>query len=84
MQPHVVSATGSIRFKPCLGCGYLVDTWEDFGGTLHPEKVVSQRSLNGSYILSNGIVVLVDEDVDAYFNGLLEFYDTSNVQKYIC
>ena len=29
---------------------------------------------NGSYILSNGIIVLVDEDVDAYMNGNLTFY----------
>ena len=31
-------------------------------------------SLNGSYILPNGIVVLVDADIDAYLNGTLVFY----------
>ena len=31
------------------------------------------HSLNGSYILPNGIVVLVDEDIEAYMNGTLVF-----------
>lgn len=29
---------------------------------------------NGSYILTNGIIVLVEEDVEAYMAGTLEFY----------
>ena len=29
---------------------------------------------NGSYILPNGITVLVDADLEAYFDGTLEFY----------
>lgn len=29
---------------------------------------------NGSYILPNGVIVLVDEDIESYFNGTLEFY----------
>jgi len=28
---------------------------------------------NGSYILSNGVIYLVEEDIDDYFNGSLEF-----------
>lgn len=28
---------------------------------------------NGSYILPNGIIVLVPEDEEAYFNGTIEF-----------
>lgn len=34
-------------------------------------------SLNGSYILSNQMIVLVDEDVRAYLNGTLVFYNKS-------
>ena len=30
---------------------------------------------NGSYIMSSGIIVLVEEDVEAYLNGTLVFYD---------
>ena len=39
--------------------------------------------VNGSYILKNGIVVLVDSDIEAYLNGTLVFYnqnDTSDVE----
>jgi hypothetical protein len=31
-------------------------------------------SINGSCILSNGYVVLVEEDKEAYFNETLQFY----------
>ncbi len=32
------------------------------------------HSVNGSYILPNGIIVLVEEDIAAYMAGTLEFY----------
>ncbi len=38
----------------------------------------SSSSKNGSYILSNGVVVLVDADVEAYLNGTLKF-DYQNI-----
>ena len=38
-------------------------------------------TLNGSYILPNGIIVLVDEDIEAYFNGTLVFYDKDNLPQ---
>ena len=31
------------------------------------------HSENGSFILPDGIIVLVDEDIEAYFNRTLEF-----------
>jgi hypothetical protein len=36
---------------------------------------ITKYSVNGSYILPNGIIVLVEEDVEAYLNGTLVFYD---------
>ena len=36
-------------------------------------------SVNGSYILQNGIVVLVDSDIEAYLNGTLVFYNINDV-----
>ena len=33
---------------------------------------------NGSYIRPDGIIVLVDEDVQAYLNGELIFYNPSD------
>ena len=38
-------------------------------------------SINGSYILPNGIVVLVDEDVEAYFAGTLRFYKKNEIPE---
>ena len=32
-------------------------------------------SINDSYILPDGIIVLVKEDIEAYFAGTLIFYD---------
>ena len=31
-------------------------------------------TLNGSYILPNGIIVLVDGDIENYLNDTLKFY----------
>ena len=35
---------------------------------------ITKVSVNGSYIRSDGIVVLVDEDIEAYLAGTLQFY----------
>ena len=40
---------------------------------------VNRVSVNGSYILPSGIVVLVEEDVEAYFAGTLVFYEKENL-----
>ena len=32
-------------------------------------------SINGNNVLPNGIIVLVKEDIEAYFAGTLIFYD---------
>lgn len=32
-----------------------------------------------SYILPSGIIVLIDEDIDSYFNGTLVFYKEDEV-----
>ena len=41
--------------------------------------VASKVSVNGSYILQSGIVVLVDADIEAYINGTLVFYDKDDL-----
>lgn len=38
-------------------------------------------STNGSYILPNGVIVLVEEDIESYLDGTLEFYD-KNIHLY--
>ena len=42
---------------------------------------IQKVTLNSSYILPNGIIVLVDEDIEAYLNGTLVFYDRGNVPQ---
>lgn len=46
--------------------------------TITPDNA-AKVSVNGSYILPNGIIVLVDEDVEAYLNGTLVFYDPNDL-----
>ena len=79
-EPHVVSSdayNSGNRFAPCLACGRLVTV----GMTLHPTMNGLPRSANGSFILPDGVIVLVDEDIEAYFAGTLEFnYPDDNLE----
>ena len=79
--PHVISAAeAGLRMAFCMLCGQrvLVDnTIIQVPGTNN--LITMPRSANGSYILPNGIIVLVDEDVEAYFAGTLVFYEGENV-----
>ena len=71
-EPHAVSQ-GSLQpgeqYAACLLCGGLASVGfvGPFGNNEYP------TTLNGSYILPNGVVVLVDEDIDAYLDGTLVF-----------
>ena len=70
-QPHAVNssqATG--RYANCIQCGHLVDLGTDIViGVMSVEEMI--HSENGSYILSDGTIVLVEEDIEAYLNGTL-------------
>ncbi len=61
----------------CFVCGFAFSLDDGFGQIIHQN--VQKVSVNGSYILPNGIIVLVDEDVEAYLNGTLVFYDKDKV-----
>lgn len=75
---HAVKESAIVNNKAiCLGCGYLLDLNFDFS-EITPERV-AQVSASGSYILSNGIIVLVDTDLEAYQNGTLVFYNTDDI-----
>lgn len=72
-EPHVIesgSYTGVNKYAICLCCRALVTV----GMTIHPTTSDLLRTENGSYILPNGVIVLVREDIEAYFAGTLEFY----------
>lgn len=65
------------RYATCLGCREQLDLFEDYADSIM--STITQVSINGSYIISNGIVVLVDEDVQAYLDGTLVFYHPDDV-----
>ena len=79
IAPHVVNRTELVnnRYGQCIDCGAIIDLGSTIlpGGPLSTAKV----SVNGSFILPNGIIVLVDADIEAYRNGTLVFYDIDDV-----
>ena len=76
VESHVFRVSQVIGgMRKCIGCGY-----QKFGGgilTLSNEYKVYE-SLNGSYILNDGTIYLVDEDINSYFDNTLEFYLINN------
>ena len=74
-QLHIISSSGSSSYRPCIVCGYMVKVGT--GPSLGELQSNSNRLVteNGSYILDNGIIVLVDEDIEKYLNGTLVFYE---------
>lgn len=78
-EVHVVSQSEIVNYKAsCLVCGRLLDLRYDIAISTLGNQV--RRSVNGSYILPNGIVVLVDSDIESYFNGTLVFYSQSELE----
>ncbi len=78
---HAIRSTEVIgNTAPCIGCGCIVRI-DPLGPPTQIIKNVQKVSVNGSYILPNGIIVLVDEDVEAYMNGTLVFYDKDKVPE---
>ena len=77
---HVVSAGafgGGNKYAFCLACGGRAE----IGIVLSQAIGNLPRSENGSFILPDGIIVLVDEDIEAYLDGTLEFiYPDDNLE----
>ena len=78
-KPHVVRSIDINNNKAkCLECRYLLDLSIDMARVIqssNPKKI----SKNGSFILPSGIIVLVDDDQNEYFNGTLKFYINGSV-----
>lgn len=69
--PHVVAAgsfTGGEQYATCSTCGGLATV-----GVTILSVTDLPHTINGSYILPNGTVVLVPADVEEYMNGTLIF-----------
>lgn len=81
IEPHVIRITDlGASIKYCKYCNALISDagFGEVGGlAVTPIKV----SKNGSYILPSGIIVLVDEDIEAYENKSLVFHYNSQVEK---
>ncbi len=75
---HYTSVDNSKHRSYCE-CGAIISATDGFGEIGHLSAL--KFSINGSYILPNGIIVLVDEDVEAYFNGTLVFYDRDELPE---
>lgn len=76
-EVHYVKASEIKNNKAkCLGCNKTLDLTSDMAMTCSNN---TKYSINGSYILPSGIIVLVDEDMDAYNNGILEFYNSDEL-----
>lgn len=74
---HVVAGPTFLqKFATCIYCGASIDISNDNYPSI---MSVTKYSVNGSYVLSNSIIVLVDEDIEAYLNGTLVFYDKDSL-----
>lgn len=81
IRPHVVRESDIIDNKAnCLECGYLLDLSID-SARIELKNINIKYSINGSYIYESGIVILVNEDINAYFNGTLAFYDEDKIPQ---
>ena len=80
-DPHFVRSSDAVgkRYVTCLGCNREIDLNNNIVDVLPTS--ITQVSINGSYILPNGIVVLADEDIEAYLNGTLQFYDADKIPE---
>ncbi len=79
-QGHVV-ASGSYnagqRYAKCLLCGGLADI--GFAELNSNSSAITKVTVNGSFILPNGVIILEAADLEAYLNGTLVFYDKDQV-----
>ena len=72
-ERHAVAfsdANDGDRKAICLGCGALLNLNID---SAIIANYGNEFTANGSYVF-NGIIILVEEDINAYLNGDLEFY----------
>jgi len=78
-QAHYIDRYSIVdgRYALCLGCNVLLDLENDYAQLQSLPGV--KYSVNGSYLLPSGIAVLVDEDVEAYENGTLQFYNENDL-----
>ncbi len=78
-SPHVFDAS---NLTYCILCEHIVLGGGIGGiGGIFSIELAPLVSANGSYVLSNGCVVLVEEDKEAFFNDTLQFYPRGQVPQ---
>ena len=77
-SPHTFTILDRFGKMACIGCGYTKYFGSDSGNII---LSITKVSANGSYILPDGTIVLAHEDIEAYLNGTLVFYDKGNVPQ---
>jgi len=81
--PHAISSSDVGKdYAVCIGCGKLLNFNSDIGTGPGIQNINVKSSNNGSYILSNGIIVLVDDDIESYLNNTL-VWNNANVSDSI-
>ena len=80
--PHAIKSSDvGKRTAKCIQCNCILDLTKDMSFVVYNRSKKVLYSINGSYILENGIIVLVEDDIDLYLNGALYFYEDS---PYVC
>ena len=76
-KSHIVRSSDIKNNKAfCIECGYLLDL--NFDVAITQANINNYKhSINGSYIMPDGIIILTDEDIDLYLNGTIIFYEKS-------
>ena len=77
LSPHIVSPgafQGGLNIAPYLLCGGFARIGEIY----HDGIGNYPYTLNGSFILPNGIIVLEEADMEAYLNGTLVFINPND------
>lgn len=83
IEIHAVSSDyQNSSFGPCVACGYIIHLDEDdkfFDNILSNNILVTKK---GSYKLSNGIIILMQEDLETYNKNELIFYLSNQSTMY--
>ncbi len=86
LAPHAANIMSSYFYNghiyaPCLYCGTLIDLGGN--GPIVPGQGFNGQMVtdNGSYIMSNGIYVIVEEDLESYMNGTLVFHPYGEITE---
>ena len=87
LMPHAIDMMNTYTifghtYGNCIECGATIDLNTGGGGIVPgPHSSGTLVSENGSYILPNGIIMLVHEDLDSYLNRTLTFHPYGEVSE---